>query len=55
MIEHKKEARTLAEARQRYDEKIGNVFDRILPEYEEGSLMEFTEWDQSQNIFARIH
>jgi hypothetical protein len=62
VIERRKESRMLAEARQTYDDKIGErfsytgmVFDRILPAYEEGSIAEFTGGDESKYLFARIH
>jgi len=31
------------------------VFDRILPAYEEGSMAEFTNSDESKYLFAKIH
>ena len=55
VIERRKEARELAEARQAYDDKMGMVFDRILPAYEEGSMAEFTNGDESKFLFARVH
>jgi hypothetical protein len=61
VIERRKEARMLAEARQTYNDKIGErfsyagmVFDRILPTYEEGSMVEFADNDESKYLFARI-
>lgn len=55
VIEYRKQARTIAEARQNYDDRIGTVFDRILPAYEDGSIIEFTDGDKSYCLFTRIH
>lgn len=57
VIEYRKQARMLAEARQSYDDKLGMVFDRILPAYEEGSLVEFGNGGEGNKglLFARVH